>query len=78
MTYLFTYLLIFLLRQQNGGQTPLTYQAFLKLTGKPPLPVTAPLQIPSPPEDINDVHVVPVPKLEDLGYVNLDEVCSNC
>ncbi|XP_024361048.1 (6-4)DNA photolyase isoform X2 [Physcomitrium patens] len=62
--------------RKNGGQTPLTYQAFLKLTGKPPLPVTAPLQIPSPPEDLNDVHVVPVPKLEDLGYVNLDEEFS--
>jgi hypothetical protein len=66
-----------LLGQQNGGDTPLTYQAFCKIIGKPPPPLDAPSQIPSPPEDLNDVEVVPVPTLEELGYINLDEVSAD-
>lgn len=62
--------------QKNGGDTPLTYQAFCKIIGKPPPPVDAPSQIPSPPEDLNNVEVVSVPTLEELGYINLDEEFS--
>lgn len=62
------------LGQQNGGRTPLTYQAFCKVIGTPPAPVAAPSQIPSPSQDLNNVELVAVPTLEELGYLNLDEV----
>nr|QXF69111.1 6-4 photolyase [Pohlia nutans] len=62
--------------QKNGGTAPLTYQAFCKVIGTPPAPVAAPSQIPSPSEDLNNVEIVAIPTLEDLGYINLDEEFS--
>ncbi len=55
----------------------MTYQSFLQIVaGNPPPPLDAPLQIPGPPDDLNNVDVVAVPTLEELGYTDLDEVCT--
>ncbi|KAG6547810.1 hypothetical protein Mapa_010625 [Marchantia paleacea] len=59
---------------KNGGKPPLTYQAFCRTLGKPPKPVgDAPAAIPEPSKDLTDVKVVPIPSLQDLGYVDLNE-----
>lgn len=62
--------------RKNGGQPPLTYQTFCRIIGKPPPPLDTPASIPTPPEDLNGVVVVSVPTIEELGYVNLNEVCD--
>ncbi|KAL2623440.1 hypothetical protein R1flu_003645 [Riccia fluitans] len=59
---------------KNGGKPPLTYQAFCRKLGNPPKPLDdATVKVPAPPGDLKDVKVVPVPSLEDLGYVDLKE-----
>ncbi|KAL3690722.1 hypothetical protein R1sor_004373 [Riccia sorocarpa] len=61
---------------KNGGKPPLTYQAFCRKLGKPPKPLADVFEIPALPLDLRDVNVVPLPSLEELGYVNLKEEFS--
>eukprot|EP00897_Mesotaenium_endlicherianum_P010804 jgi/Mesen1/9752/ME000698S09229 len=54
---------------KNKGQTPLSYQSFLKLMPKVPPPVDdPPAQLPRAPDDLAGVHVSAVPGITELGY----------
>lgn len=63
--------------QKNGGSPPLSYQSFLKLAGEPSW-ASSPLSIRvsslPPVGDVGSCEVSQVPTMEELGYVDNDQV----
>ncbi|KAK6912169.1 Cryptochrome/DNA photolyase, FAD-binding domain [Dillenia turbinata] len=62
--------------EKNGGRPPTTYQAFLKLAGKPSWassPLTIKLSSLPPVGNVEENEISTVPTLEELGYVNVGQ-----
>lgn len=68
---------------KNGGRPPLTYQSFVATAGEPPKPVMEEYSELPPIGDTGGYELLPVPKLEELGYGDLSQVraaahCIQC
>ncbi|KAM3227918.1 hypothetical protein ACQJBY_059582 [Aegilops geniculata] len=59
--------------EKNGGRPPLTYQSFVATAGEPPKPVMEEYSELPPIGDTGGYELVPVPKLEELGYGDLSQ-----
>uniref|UniRef100_A0A453NQT0 (6-4)DNA photolyase n=4 Tax=Aegilops tauschii subsp. strangulata TaxID=200361 RepID=A0A453NQT0_AEGTS len=58
---------------KNGGRPPLTYQSFVATAGEPPKPVMEKYSELPPIGDTGGYELLPVPKLEELGYGDLSQ-----
>ncbi|VAI56959.1 unnamed protein product [Triticum turgidum subsp. durum] len=58
---------------KNGGRPPLTYQSFVATAGEPPKPVMEEYSELPPIGDTGGYELLPVPKLEELGYGDLSQ-----
>ncbi|VAI56962.1 unnamed protein product [Triticum turgidum subsp. durum] len=59
--------------EKNGGRPPLTYQSFVATAGEPPKPVMEEYSELPPIGDTGGYELLPVPKLEELGYGDLSQ-----
>uniref|UniRef100_A0A453NQM1 Photolyase/cryptochrome alpha/beta domain-containing protein n=1 Tax=Aegilops tauschii subsp. strangulata TaxID=200361 RepID=A0A453NQM1_AEGTS len=59
--------------EKNGGRPPLTYQSFVATAGEPPKPVMEKYSELPPIGDTGGYELLPVPKLEELGYGDLSQ-----
>ncbi|KAE8821211.1 (6-4)DNA photolyase [Hordeum vulgare] len=59
--------------EKNGGRPPLTYQSFVATAGEPPKPVMEEYSVLPPIGDTGGYELLPVPKLEELGYGDLSQ-----
>ncbi|XP_014755728.1 (6-4)DNA photolyase isoform X2 [Brachypodium distachyon] len=59
--------------EKNGGRPPLTYQSFLAIAGEPPKPVMAEYSELPLIGDTGEYELLPVPKLEELGYGDISQ-----
>ena len=59
---------------KNGGRPPLTYKSFVATAGEPPKPVMEEYSELPPIGDTGGYELLPVPKLEELGYGDVSQV----
>ncbi|XP_048533391.1 (6-4)DNA photolyase isoform X1 [Triticum urartu] len=59
--------------EKNGGRPPLTYKSFVATAGEPPKPVMEEYSELPPIGDTGGYELLPVPKLEELGYGDVSQ-----
>ncbi|EES04723.1 hypothetical protein BDA96_04G093500 [Sorghum bicolor] len=59
--------------KKNGGRPPLTYQSFVSIAGEPPDPIMEEYSELPPLGDTGEYELLPVPTVEELGYVDISE-----
>ncbi|KAH7681758.1 (6-4)DNA photolyase protein [Dioscorea alata] len=59
--------------KKNGGKPPLTYQAFVKLAGQPPPPLTEAYTCLPPVGDLRGCELLDIPQIDELGYGDISQ-----
>lgn len=61
---------------QNGRKPPMTYQSFVALAGEPPAPLMQTYTMLPPIGDLEGYEVLNIPTIQELGYADVEQVCS--